>query len=271
MIRFQLFGLVCLTMACAAQAAVVVTSEASGEVTRQYFGGGEFLLMAGEQPAFGVDRAGNCWFVQHGHLVAEPCERMLQTVTSLREQATAALGVPGHALLQLLDQQVPAPVPRGAQTIAGYEAACYALGETREVCVSPGLLGEIRRELGARRFADMQALLERSVTRIGDWVPGSRTLAQLYARGYPMRDVQQVSAIPGLSPALLSFLPETQRARLLQQLGGTGGPHLQGSQVVSVERHAAMPRIDLSGYPRQSFSQFLQQSWPQLGGAVQRP
>jgi hypothetical protein len=92
-----------------------------------------------------------------------------------------------------------------------------------------------------------------------------KAVAALLERGFPMLDMQKVSAIPGIDPAMLQFVPEAQRAQIMQQLGGTSGQQTQGTVVTRVERNATMPDFDLSRLPRVGFTEFMQQSMAQMG------
>ena len=117
MIRSSFLGLFAASLSVAAQAAVVVTSDGGGEVSTQYFEQGEFVLMRGDKPSMGVDREGNCWFVQHRRVVSDPCEQMLKSVSSMREQAMAGLSPEERAMMeramQMQNSAPPASVTSG--------------------------------------------------------------------------------------------------------------------------------------------------------------
>ena len=77
MIRLFISTLLAIGCSTPVQAALLVISEGHGQVNHQYFEHGEFVLMRGDMPSMGVDREGNCWFVQHRRVVFDSCEQML--------------------------------------------------------------------------------------------------------------------------------------------------------------------------------------------------
>ena len=270
MIRTMLISLLAAGMFSVAQAAVLVTADNAGEASEQYFDRGAFVLVQGGQPAFGVDRAGNCWFVADGRLVIDPCEQMFAAMSGMRDQAMAGLDPQQRAMMEQMmamrqPAQPPAVTSTGSRTIAGYSAQCSAIGGSREVCVSEKLLQEVKAEMGDGRFIEMFKRFGESMEKMAGEDPEANAVAALLERGYPMLDMQKVSAIPGIDPAMLQFVPEAQRAQIMQQLGGTSGQQTQGTVVTRVERNATMPDFDLSRLPRVGFTEFMQQSMAQMG------
>lgn len=271
--RLLLSGLLAVSLVQAAQAALKVTTETAGESSSQYFGNGELVLVQGGQPQFGIDRAGNCWFIQAGQLVSDPCEGMFEAIRGVRDQAMAGMDARQRAMMQQM-MAAPRPVtappvrPTGSRTIAGYPTECHAVGSDREVCVSARLMDEVTRELGNGRFIDMARQLGQSMRGAAGAAQDAGAVDALFAKGYPMSDMRTVavSAIPGLDPAMLNFLPEAQRAQVMKQLGPAGASRQQGHQVVAVERGVKMPAVDLSRYQRIGFAEFMQQSMGRMGG-----
>lgn len=257
-IRSVLAALI-LGPACAGvHAGLAITVEDDGELVQQYFDQGRFLLVESGRPAFGVDSAGNCWFVDGQRLVADSCETMLGAASQLADAALAGLGPQERAMMaRMAGAAAPMPPRRtGEATVAGYPAECYAVGDSREVCISPRLLGEVMREMGEGPF---QSLFQR-FGQTGFGPGGPDPAAGLFERGFPVRDMARATAIPGLDPAMLQFLPAPQRAQLMQQLGAGAAAAMQGSQVVAVERNASMPAVDLSRYRRVGFAEFMRES-----------
>jgi hypothetical protein len=253
-------GLFCLPL----HAGLSITVQDEGELVRQYFDNGRFLLVQSGRPAFGIDGRGHCWFVQGANLVSDPCETMLGAAVDMQDQALSGLGERERAMMaQMMGGAGPAPVPRrtGEITLAGYSAECYAIGDSREVCVSPRLLAEIMREMGDGPFSAVSRQYRQN--RFGPG--GDDPAAELFERGFPVRDMQRAAAIPGFDPAMLGFLPEAQRAQLMQQLGGAGPGGMNGSEVVSVERNVSMPAVDLSGYRKVGFAEFMRESFAGMG------
>jgi hypothetical protein len=270
MIRSSFLGLFAASLSMASQAAVVVTSDGGGEVSTQYFEQGEFVLMRGDKPSMGVDREGNCWFVQHRRVVSDPCEQMLQSVSSMREQAMAGLSAEERAMmeraLQIQNSAPPASITKSAdRKIAGYASECHRIGDNREVCISEKLLREIKEEMGESPFLEVFRRFGESAGEMGGDNPETKAMAELAERGFPMLDMRKVAAMPGLDPAVLQSLPEAQRTQILSQMGGTlGGQKMQGTKVIRVDRNGKMPGLDLSRYPRMGFEQFMQQSMGQM-------
>ena len=252
-----------LAPACAAvQAGLSITVEDGGERVQQYFDQGRFLLVESGRPAFGVDQRGNCWFTEGQRLVTDSCETMLGAASQVADAALAGLGPQERAMMERMTgagAARPAPRRTGEATVAGYPAECYALGDSREVCISPRLLGEVMREMGESPF---QSLFQR-FGQTGFGPGGPDPASALFERGFPVRDMKRTSAVPGLDPAMLQFLPAPQRAQLMQQLGAGGAAAMQGSQVVAVEHDVSMPAVDLSRYRRIGFADFMRES---LGG-----
>jgi hypothetical protein len=254
-------GLFCLPV----QAGLSITLQDEREVVKQYFDKGRFLLVESGRPAFGIDRSGQCWFVQGGNLVSDPCEAMLGAAADMQDQALAGLGAQERAMMaQMMGSRGAAPAPRrtGEVSVAGYPAECYTVGDSREVCISPRLLAEIMREMGDGPFSAVSRQYRQN--RFGPG--GDDPAARLFERGFPVRDMQRAAAIPGLDPAMLGFLPEAQRAQLMQQLGGAGPGAMRGSEVVSVERNVSIPAVDLSRYRKMGFAEFMRESLSGMAG-----
>lgn len=270
MIRSTFLGLLASSLSVAAQAAVVVTSDGGGEVSTQYFEKGEFVLMLGDKPSMGVDRGGNCWFVQHRQVVSDPCEQMLQSVSTMREQALAGLSAEERAMMeramQMQNAAPPASVTRSTdRKIAGYVSECHLIGGNREVCISETLLREIKEEMGDSPFLEVFRRFGESAGEMGGDSPETKAMAELAERGFPMLDMQKMAAMPGLDPAVLQYLPEAQRTQIMSQMGIAGsGEKMQGTKVISVDRDGTMPGLDLSRYPHMGFEQFMQQSMGQM-------
>jgi len=270
MIRSTFLGLLASSLSVAAQAAVVVTSDGGGEVSTQYFEKGEFVLMLGDKPSMGVDRGGNCWFVQHRQVVSDPCEQMLQSVSTMREQALAGLSAEERAMMeramQMQNAAPPASVTRSTdRKIAGYVSECHLIGGNREVCISETLLREIKEEMGDSPFLEVFRRFGESAGEMGGDSPETKAMAELAERGFPMLDMQKMAAMPGLDPAVLQYLPEAQRTQIMSQMGIAGsGEKMQGTKVISVDRNGTMPGLDLSRYPHMGFEQFMQQSMGQM-------
>jgi hypothetical protein len=256
-----------------AHAAILVTSDDRGNPIQQYFDQGAMVVVDGGQPRFGVDAAGNCWLLSRGQLVIDPCEAVFDSLADMQQRLMAGLGPRELAMMQSMmggggGTAAAAIEPSGGRTIAGYPANCHRVGGDREICVSERLLNEIVAEMGDSRFLDLVRRFGETAANLGPLSPGTEAIARLLQQGYPMSDKRRATAgIPGVDPAMLRFLPEAQRAQLMQQFGaGAGGGQMAGSQVVSVERGVQMPDPGLERYPRQSFTQYLQQSMGGVGG-----
>lgn len=271
MIRRLSIGVLLAGVLGSAQAGVLVVSEQGGKQAQQYFDEGSFVLVEGGKARFGVDRAGNCWFVQQGRLVTDPCDRMLDSMRAMREQVMAGIGPRERAMMQQMLQtpgaaQSPEIKASGSKTIAGYSAECHRIGSAREVCLSAKLMREIQDEMGGGQFIETFQRFTQSAAEFGGRNPQAEALAALYQRGFPMLDMQQAPSVPGINPAMLQYLPEAQRAQLMQQMGGgAGAAQLQGTQVIRVQKGVAMPKVDLAGYPRMGFEEFMGQ---QAGGML---
>lgn len=262
-------GLLCL---CAtAQAAIVVVSEDAGRTSRQYFDNGTFVMTEGGRPAFGADSTGTCWFVQQEKLVSDPCEKMLDSMASMRDRAMAGLSAQERAMMeQMMSMQRPSAVevrPAPAREIAGYNASCHRVGETREVCVSDRLLDEIKSEMGNSRFIEMTQRFQEQAAKMSVDDPASGSVRALLENGYPMYDMQRSSAMPGMEAAMMKLLPETQRAQIMQQIQAAGvSGQTQGSRVIHVDKNATMPQLDASRYQRVSFEQFMNDAMANMPG-----
>ncbi len=266
------FLLACLPFTL--QAAVVVTSEGEGDVSTQYFEKGEFILMQDEQPIMGVDRDGNCWFVEHRRVVADPCGKMQASVKDMREQAMAGLTAEERALMERAMQMQSAAPPASlrktdGRRIAGYQTECFLIGSDREICISAKLLGQIRKEMGDSPFLEVFRRFGESAGQMGGDSPETKAMAALAERGFPMLDQRKVAAMSGFDPAMLNVLPEAQRARVMREMGGLSGGHkIQGSRVTRVDTDGRMPDLDLSRYPRVGFDEFMRQSLERAGGMM---
>jgi hypothetical protein len=271
MIRLLVLGLLAAGAALGAQAATLVISEGDGQVTEQYFEKGEFVQMRDDRPSMGVDREGNCWFVEHRRVVSDPCEEMLQSVDAMREQVMASLSEEDRAMMQRAAEMQRTAAPAvvtslGERKIAGYSVLCHRIGAKREVCTSEKLLQKIRAEMGDSRFLELFQRFGRSAGEMGGETPESKAVIELASRGFPMLDMQSVVATPGLDPAVLQYLPEAQRTQIMSRLGSaTGGEKMRGTQVIRVVTDVKMPDFDLSRYPRVDFERYLHQTMGEAG------
>lgn len=274
--RELILGTLAALLAGNAWAGLLITSDNSGEVSQQYFGEGEFIVIDQGQPRFGIDRRGNCWFVERQQIVSDPCENMLSAMSGMREQAMAGLGPQERAMMEQMmggARSAPPlkPRPRGSRSIAGYHATCHQVGSEREVCISAELLREVKKEMGDSRFVELLRGFSQSAAQMGGEDPEQAAVTALYEQGFPMLDMRKVTGIPGVDPAMLRFLPEAQRAQIMQQIGGSAGAgELTGIRVTQVEKGAAMPSLNLSGYQRVGFAEYMQQMMGDMNGMPRR-
>lgn len=272
MIKFIVTAWFAMTFVAAAQAAILVTSEEQGDTSQQYFEDGSFVLLQSGQPAFGADAAGNCWFVERDRLVFDKCTQMLDSMSSMRDQAMAGISDRDRAMMQqMMGAQHKAAVdvrPTGARTIAGYDTECHAVGDSRELCISARLLDEIKSEMGESRFSEMMQRFQKSGSEMGGNDSLVRAMQGLYERGYPMSDMRKAGGMPGMNQAMMQLIPEAQRAQVMQQMAASGmSQQEQGSRVISVQKGVSMPNVDLSSYQRMTFQQFMQQTMGPMPGA----
>ena len=266
MIRLFVSTLLAIGCCKPVQAALLVISEGHGQVNRQYFEQGEFVLMRGDMPSMGVDREGNCWFVQHRRVVFDSCEQMLQAVDGMRGRLMAGLDEADRATMERalqVQKQLPAASVRelAARKIAGYLAHCYRVGASREVCTSEKLLQEVRAEMGESQFFTWFRRFGESAGELGGNDPETRAVAELATRGFPMLDRRAVTKMPGIEPEVLQQLPEAQRKRIIAGIGDPAARQkMQGTRVTAVDRRAEMPKLELSRYPLVGFEQFMRQS-----------
>ena len=266
MVRLFVSFLLAIGCSTSAHAALLVISEGHGQVNRQYFEQGEFVLMRGDMPSMGVDREGNCWFVQHRRVVFDSCEQMLQAVDSMRERLMAGLDEADRATMERaleVQKQLPAAGVRelGDKKIAGYAARCFQVGRGRELCTSEKLLQEVRTEMAESQFFNWFRRFGESAGEMGGNDPETRAVAELATGGFPMLDRRAVTKIPGIEPEVLEDLPEAQRKRIIAGIGDPAArQRMRGTRVTAVDRRAEMPKLDLSRYPLVGFEQFMRQS-----------
>jgi hypothetical protein len=121
--------------------------------------------------------------------------------------------------------------------------------------------------MGSGRFADMMQRFQDSASEMVGDNPQVKAIGELFEQGYPMSDMQKSAGIPGMNPAMLQFLPEAQRAQIMQQMGAAGAQgKMQGSRVTGVDKRASMPEVDFARYRRMTFSEFMQQTMGQMPG-----
>ena len=264
------FGLIGFLHAGVASAGLLISAEDAGNLSQQYFGQGEFIAIEQGQPTFGIDPQGNCWFLEGRQLVTDPCERMLAVIGGMRDQAMAGLDPQQRAMMEQMmgsgrNAQVVSPQPIAAQTIAGYASDCYQVGSERRVCVSEPLMREVMATVGDARFVERFRDFSRSAAEMsGGAGTAEMAVNDLYEKGYPMLDQTRGASIPGIDPAMLRFLPESQRAQIMQQLGGGAGG-VSGSKVVKVEKGVSRPALGLSGYTRVGFEEYMRRSMGGMG------
>lgn len=270
MSRLVFWVSVLLCFGTTAQAAILVISEDDAGRSEQYFEDGNFVIVANGKPEFGIDAAGNCWFIDSGQLVSDRCEQMLESMSSMREQAMAGMSARDRAMMEqmMAGQRRAAPSVRaiGQRTIAGYAAQCHAVGDAREVCVSRQLLDEVMAEMGNDRFTRMMQRFQDSAGGMGNADAQPDAVAELFTQGYPVSDMHKALAMPGMNAAMLEYLPKAQRAQIMQQMGGAGAQQMRGSRVVGVDKGARMPALDLSGLQRMSFAEYMQRAMGSMPG-----
>lgn len=265
-------ALMVLLLCSTGQAAIVITNDDGSQQTQQYFERGEFLLVEAGQPAFGVDADGNCWFIDDGQRVFGKCDDMFESMDKMRQEMMAGMSERDRAMMQQMMQsrapkQAPRIVKSGTKQIAGYSTQCHKIGSTREVCTSEKLLKEIKREMGSSFFMELQAKFGQSASQTSMHNPEQDAILELSKQGFPMEDMQRVTAMPGMSTAMLQYIPEAQRAEIMKQMGGTAGAgEMQGNRVIKVDMNGVMPKVDMSRYPTVSFEDYMQQMMGEMGG-----
>ena len=261
-------ALTVLLTCSAAQAAIVITDD---DGSQQYFEKGSFVLVEDGNPSFGVDGDGNCWFIDDSQRVFGKCESMFDSMDKMRQDMMAGMSDQERAMMQLMMQsrppmQRPEVVKSGSKQIAGYSTECHKIGSAREVCISEKLLEEIKREMGSSYFMDLQAKFGQSEKQMGMGNPELDAVIELYKQGFPMEDMQRVTAMPGMNSAMLQFIPEAQRAEIMKQMGAAGEGKMQGSRVAAVDKNGSMPKVDLSRFKTISFADYMQQMMGAMGG-----
>ena len=253
----------------AAQAAIVITVEANGQQSIQYFSDGNFLVTAdGGRPTFGIDTGGQCWFVDDQQRVSGECSEMFKSMEGFRSQAMSGMSERDRALMQQMmgqgrSGQEATVTESGSKSIAGYEARCYKIGSSREVCTSAALLDDIKGEMGNSDFMDLQTKFGESAKDVGMANAEIAAVTALQRQGYPMLDMQQQTAVPGINAQMMQFIPEAQRAEILNQMG-VGDGAMSGTRVLSVDKQGALPQLDLSRYPVVGFDEYLQRMMGQM-------
>ena len=248
----------------AAQAAIVITND---DGSTQYFENGAFVLVEDGQPAFGVDADGNCWFIQETQRVFGKCDSMFDSMDKMRQDMMAGMSEQERAMMQSrAPMHKPQIVSSGSKQIAGYSTQCHKIGSAREVCTSEKLLEEIKREMGSSYFMDLQTKFGQSGKQMGTNNPELDAVIELYKQGFPLEDMQQVTAMPGMNSAMLQYIPEVQRAEIMKQMGITGEGKMMGSRVVAVDKNGSMPKVDLSRFKTVSFADYMQQMMGAMGG-----
>ena len=260
-----------------AHAAIVIVSEDNGRRSTQYFEDGNFVLMEADQPAFGIDAEGNCWFIEGGQRVLGKCDEMFESMNGFREQAMAGMSEADRVMMQQMlqanrPQQALKVVKSGSKRIADYPSECHKIGDMREICVSAELLKELEQEMGGSAFMKMQDGFGQSTPGMGVDDPTMQAVMNLSKQGFPMSDMERSpGGIPGMNAAMLQFIPEAQRNEIMQQMGNpdaAGG--MQGRKVVRVDKQGAMPKVDLSRYPTVGFEEYIRQMMGQMGGRRHR-
>ena len=264
-------ALTVLLLFSTAHSAIVITNDDGSGQTQQYFENGKFLLVESGQPAFGVDADGNCWFIDDGKRVFGKCGAMFASMDKMREEMMAGMSEGDRAMMQQMmrsraPKQAPKIVKSGSKQIAGYSTQCHKIGSTREICTSERLLKEIKREMGSSFFMELQAKFGKSAEQMGMHNPEQDAIIKLSKQGFPMEDMQQVTAMPGMSSAMLQYLPEAQRAEIMKQMGAAGAGGMQGSRVIKVDKNGVVPKVDMSRYQTVSFEDYLQQMMGEMGG-----
>ena len=268
-----LIVLFALAIHSVAFAAIVVTTDDNGQVSRSYFGDGAFVLMEGSRPTFGVDAQGNCWFVEQGRLISDPCETMFSSMQDIQKQMMAGMSQDDlQAMKDFRAAGAGAPkatlTPADSRIVAGYEAICVLINELHEVCTSNKLLNDILDEMGSSKFLTLIKQMSNSVRNMGMPNPEGDAVADLMEKGYPVWDKKtQMGGMPGMpgmptmSPEMLQFLPPDQRDQLMKQFGGNDpNAPMVGREVVSVDR-GDMPATDFSQLQQVSFRDFMQQQF----------
>lgn len=254
-------------------AAIVVTTDDNGQISRSYFGDGAFVLMEGSRPTFGVDAQGNCWFVEQGRLISDPCETMFGAMQDMQKQMMD--GMNQDDLRAFKDFQAAgagAPeatlTPADSRIIAGYEAICVYVNELREVCTSSKLWKDVISAVGSDKLMAQIKGMSSSVRKMGMPNPEADAVADLMDKGYPVWDKKkQMGGMPGMpgmptmSPEMLQFLPPDQRNKLMEQFAANAGDApMVGREVVSVDR-GDMPNTDFSQLQAVSFRVYMQQQF----------
>lgn len=108
----------------------------------------------------------------------------------------------------------------GLRIIAGYQAACRVIGDSREICVSARLCDEINKAMGDSRFSEMVRRFQTSGAQRGGSDSQISAMQGVFERGYAMSDMSKSGGMPGLNQAMMQYVPQARRAQIMQQTMG---------------------------------------------------
>ncbi len=252
-----------ITLLGTSQAAVLITIEHQGRVETDVFENQVYYHLEDGNLDYRVDLNTNtCSMFLHEQQIRieSKCDEAQKEMEAAMSESLEKQGMTREevmAMRKMMDQHRPQNIeikPAGSETIARQPSDCYALGETRRMCISAAVTSLIEREFSLKKMVFM-------MRQFGKGMMGREPSAadkaeqKLREKGYVMKDVDLESGMP--NAGLLKMLPEAARKKMMAQFKASGAKPT-GRVVVKVEKNATFTPI-VPDYPKKSMREFAQQ------------
>ncbi len=203
-----------------------------------------------------------CSMFLHEHRVQieSKCDEAKKEMEAAMSEAMEQQGMTREqmiAMRKMMTQNQPQNIeikPAGSETIAKQPSDCYALGETRRMCISAAVTALIEREFSFKKMFSVMRQFEGGMMG-REPLAADKAEQKLREKGYVMKDVDLESGMP--NAGMLRMLPEAARKKMMEQFKASGAKPA-GRVVVNVEKNAKFTPT-IPDYPKKSMREFAQQ------------
>ncbi len=244
-------------------AAVLITIENRGGTETEVFDNQVFYQLENGNLVNLINlKTNTCSMFLHEHQIRieGKCDEAKKEMEAAMSESMEKQGITREqmmAMQKMMAQNRPQTIdikPTGAETIAKQPSDCYALGETRRMCISAAVTALIEREFSFKKMISVMRQFEGGLMG-REPSAADKAEMELRRKGYVMKDVDLETGIPNIGA--LRALPEAVRKQMMEKFQQSGG-EMAGRTVVSVETNAKFTPT-IPDYPKKTMREFAQQ------------
>lgn len=257
-IALMLFGLI--SFMGIGNAAVLITSDDQGKTATDVFDNQVYYRLEDGNLLMRIDLKKNrcSMFIHEENVqIEDKCDDLQKNMESAMSSMLEQQGLNREAMTAMRQmmaqrhQQEAKITPAGAETIAGYQAACYQMSATRTMCISEDVMKLISREFDVKKMGEIMRHMSGGPMD-HELFKMDEAEHKLREQGYVMKDVDQGNAMPNAN--MIQMLPEDVRKQMMEQMQQSAGQPT-GQVVVNIEKDGNFVP-EMPNYPKKSIREF---------------